>query len=168
MWSKSSGVHAVSACRPRLRPAGGKCGFVTRHAFDRGLRISGICKNSLNRFTSDTKLIGAYQCRRVAQGRIGFEQSCRRDSRWIQQRLRCTFMATKSTRMRSWRFLNGPERTETAVMAPGLLSGKPLRGGTSASYVPGPEPDSVFVVTAYELVGKPLGAFRKRKKKKHQ
>jgi hypothetical protein len=31
-----------------------------------------------------------------------------------------------------------------------------------------PEPDNVFVLTAFELTGKPLVAFRKRRKKKHQ
>lgn len=34
-------------------------------------------------------------------------------------------------------------------------------------YVPEPE-DSVFVVTGYELTGKPLAAYRKRRKKKQQ
>ncbi|MGH8583370.1 MAG: DUF4258 domain-containing protein [Gammaproteobacteria bacterium] len=33
-------------------------------------------------------------------------------------------------------------------------------------YVPDPEPDSVFVVTAYELQGKPLFAYRRRRRKK--
>ncbi|MGH8548321.1 MAG: DUF4258 domain-containing protein [Methylococcales bacterium] len=33
-------------------------------------------------------------------------------------------------------------------------------------YVPDPEPDSVFVVTAYELQGKPLNTYRRRRKKK--
>lgn len=32
-------------------------------------------------------------------------------------------------------------------------------------YVPDPEPNSVFVVTAYELKGKPLAAYRRRKRK---
>lgn len=35
-------------------------------------------------------------------------------------------------------------------------------------YVPDPEPESVFVITAYELSGKPLMAYRKRRRKKHQ
>ena len=35
-------------------------------------------------------------------------------------------------------------------------------------YVPDPEPDSVFVITAYELAGKPLAAYRRRRKKKRQ
>ena len=35
-------------------------------------------------------------------------------------------------------------------------------------YVPDPERDSVFVITAYELDGKPLAAFRRRRRKKHQ
>jgi hypothetical protein len=33
-------------------------------------------------------------------------------------------------------------------------------------YVPDPEPNSVFVVTAYELKGKPLQAYRRRRKKR--
>jgi len=32
-------------------------------------------------------------------------------------------------------------------------------------YVPDPEPESVFVITAYELVGKPLAAYRRRRRK---
>jgi hypothetical protein len=35
-------------------------------------------------------------------------------------------------------------------------------------YVPDPEPDSVFVITAYDLIGKPLAAFVRRRRKKHQ
>ncbi len=35
-------------------------------------------------------------------------------------------------------------------------------------YVPDPEPESVFVITAYELTGKPLLAYRRRRRKKHQ
>jgi hypothetical protein len=35
-------------------------------------------------------------------------------------------------------------------------------------YVPDPEPDSVFVITAYDLTGKPLAAFRRRRRKKRQ
>jgi hypothetical protein len=33
-------------------------------------------------------------------------------------------------------------------------------------YVPDPEPESVFVITAYELTGKPLRAFRRRRRAK--
>lgn len=33
-------------------------------------------------------------------------------------------------------------------------------------YVPDPEPESVFVITAYTLAGKPLKAYRRRRKKK--
>ncbi len=33
-------------------------------------------------------------------------------------------------------------------------------------YVPDPKPDSVFVITAYQLTGKPLLAFRRRRRKK--
>jgi hypothetical protein len=35
-------------------------------------------------------------------------------------------------------------------------------------YALDPEPDSVFVISAYELTGKPLAAFRRRRRKKQQ
>ena len=35
-------------------------------------------------------------------------------------------------------------------------------------YVPDRQPDSVFVITSYELIGKPLAAYRSRRKKKRQ
>ena len=35
-------------------------------------------------------------------------------------------------------------------------------------YVPDPEPESVFVVTAYELKGKALLAYRRRRRRKRQ
>ena len=33
-------------------------------------------------------------------------------------------------------------------------------------YVPGPIRQSVFVITAYDLVGKPLAAYRRRRRRK--
>jgi len=33
-------------------------------------------------------------------------------------------------------------------------------------YVADPEPDSIFVITAYELAGKPVMAYRRRRRKK--
>lgn len=42
------------------------------------------------------------------------------------------------------------------------LSGRYLR----VIYVPDPQPNSVFVITAYELKGKPLVAYRRRQRKK--
>jgi len=35
-------------------------------------------------------------------------------------------------------------------------------------YVPDPVPDSIFVVTAYELMGKPLFAYRRRRRGRHK
>lgn len=35
-------------------------------------------------------------------------------------------------------------------------------------YIPDEHADSVFVITAYEMTGKPLAAFRRRRKKKQQ
>jgi hypothetical protein len=44
------------------------------------------------------------------------------------------------------------------------VSGRYLR----VIYMPGPEPDSVFVITAYDLTGKALVAVRRRRRKKQQ
>jgi hypothetical protein len=33
-------------------------------------------------------------------------------------------------------------------------------------YIPDPEPDSLFVITAYTLEGKPLTAYKRRRRKK--
>jgi hypothetical protein len=35
-------------------------------------------------------------------------------------------------------------------------------------YVADPKPESIFVITAYELTGKTLAAYRRRRRKKHQ
>ena len=35
-------------------------------------------------------------------------------------------------------------------------------------YVADPEPESLFVITAYELKGKPLVAYRRRRRSKHK
>jgi hypothetical protein len=43
-------------------------------------------------------------------------------------------------------------------------SGRHLR----VIYVPDEEPNSVFVITAYELRGKPLTAYRRRRRKKQR
>jgi hypothetical protein len=42
------------------------------------------------------------------------------------------------------------------------LSGRYLR----VIYVPDPEPDSIFVITAFELSGKPLLAYRRRQRRR--
>jgi hypothetical protein len=57
---------------------------------------------------------------------------------------------------------NGREGSRVALGQ--TSSGRYLR----VIYIPDEEPDSVFVITAYELTGKPLAAFRKRRRKKHQ
>lgn len=44
------------------------------------------------------------------------------------------------------------------------LNGRYLR----VIYVPDPEPNSVFVITAYELRGKPSIAYRRRRRRKQK
>jgi hypothetical protein len=56
----------------------------------------------------------------------------------------------------------GREGSRIALGQP--ASGRYLR----VIYVPDPEPDSVFVITSCELIGKPLAAYRRRRKKKRQ
>ena len=55
-----------------------------------------------------------------------------------------------------------PGREGSRVALGQTSSGRYLR----VIYVPDPEPDSLFVITAYELSGKPLAAFRRRRRKK--
>jgi len=55
-----------------------------------------------------------------------------------------------------------PGREGSRVAVGQTVSGRYLR----VIYVPDPEPGSVFVITAYELAGKPLIAYRRRKRKK--
>jgi hypothetical protein len=55
---------------------------------------------------------------------------------------------------------------------PGRDNSRIAIGQTSAGrylrviYVPDPQPESVFVITAYELTGKPLKAYRRRQRKR--
>jgi len=57
-----------------------------------------------------------------------------------------------------------PGREGSRIALGRAASGRYLR----VIYVPDPEPESVFVITAYELGGKALAAFRRRRKKKQQ
>ena len=53
-------------------------------------------------------------------------------------------------------------RGETRMLVGMTAAGRCLR----IIYAPDPEPDSVFVITAYELRGKPLAAFRRRQRRR--
>jgi hypothetical protein len=55
-----------------------------------------------------------------------------------------------------------PGRGDSRVAIGQTEAGRYLR----VIYVRDPKPDSVFVITAYELEGKPLKAYRRRMKKK--
>jgi hypothetical protein len=55
-----------------------------------------------------------------------------------------------------------PGREGARVTIGKTRSGRYLR----VIYVPDPEPDSVFVITAYELPGKPLTAYRRRHRRR--
>ena len=55
-----------------------------------------------------------------------------------------------------------PGREGSRVALGQTRSGRYLR----VIYVPDPEPDSVFVITAYELQSKPLTAYRRRRRRK--
>jgi hypothetical protein len=55
-----------------------------------------------------------------------------------------------------------PGREGSRIAIGQTQSGRYLR----VIYVPDPEPNSIFVITAYELTEKPLAAYRKRKRSK--
>ena len=57
-----------------------------------------------------------------------------------------------------------PGREGTRVALGQTRAGRFLR----VIYVPDTRPDSVFVITAYELTGKPLIAFRRRTRRRRQ
>ena len=59
-----------------------------------------------------------------------------------------------------------------AAILPGRRDAQEALGQTRAGrylrvvFVPDPEPDSIFVITAYELTGKALKAFRRHRRKR--
>lgn len=55
-----------------------------------------------------------------------------------------------------------PAREGSRIAVGQTRSGRYLR----VVYVPDPEPDSVFVITAYELKGKPLHAYKRRMRRR--
>jgi hypothetical protein len=55
-----------------------------------------------------------------------------------------------------------PGRDESRQALGQTESGRYLR----VIYVPDPNPGSVFIVTAYELTGKPLAAYRRRQRRR--
>ncbi|MCP3960049.1 MAG: DUF4258 domain-containing protein [bacterium] len=55
-----------------------------------------------------------------------------------------------------------PGREDSRVVLGQTLAGRYLR----VVYVPDAEPDSVFVITAYDLTGKPLKAYRRRRRRR--
>lgn len=57
-----------------------------------------------------------------------------------------------------------PGRDDSRIAIGQTRAGRYLR----VIYVPDPIPGSVFVITAYELNGKPLAAYRRRRKKKKE
>ncbi len=54
-----------------------------------------------------------------------------------------------------------PGREGSRIVIGQTRAGRYLR----VIYVPDPEPDSAFVITAYELRGKPLTAYKRRRRK---
>ena len=55
-----------------------------------------------------------------------------------------------------------PGREDSRVAIGQTKAGRYIR----VIYVPDPEPDSVFVITAYQLTGNPLMAYRRRRRRK--
>ncbi len=71
------------------------------------------------------------------------------------------------TKTKSKRFWATLEKTVSAVKVPDSDRQDPRRPlYLRVIYVPDPDPESVFVITAYELRGRPLNAYRRRHKSK--
>ncbi|MEW6249664.1 MAG: hypothetical protein AB1716_03395 [Planctomycetota bacterium] len=63
--------------------------------------------------------------------------------------------------------LHGPGEDLPAARGARMKIGQTAGGRyLQVIYVPDPEPDSVFVITAYELRGKAMKAFRRRQRRK--
>ena len=77
-----------------------------------------------------------------------------------------TSTATTSTSKKSPMYWPIRERIVLAERDHGSRSGGLGMGGACGSSIPDPEPVSAFVITAYELTGKPLIAYRRRRKRK--
>jgi hypothetical protein len=58
-------------------------------------------------------------------------------------------------------------RIDRAAMGPRIALGQ-TGSGRFLRVIYVPEPNGVFVITAYDLTGKPLAAYRRRRRKKHQ
>jgi hypothetical protein len=56
-----------------------------------------------------------------------------------------------------------PGRDGSRVALGQTTAGRYLR----VIYLPDPEPDSILVITAYDLTGNPLAAYRRRRRRKH-
>lgn len=105
---------------------------------------------------------------------------CRMRLEWARRRLRARYYIDPATGLPH---IYGHQVTEDEVLEilerpgedrAGRESSRIALGHTASGrylrvvYVPDPEPDSVFVITAYELTGKPLAAYRRRRRKKQQ
>lgn len=63
--------------------------------------------------------------------------------------------------------LHGPSEDRLGKEGSRIIIGRTRAGRhLRVIYVPDPEPDSVFVITAYELMGKPLVAYRRRRRRR--
>ena len=103
----------------------------------------------------------------LSRARMDVEIDCRRDSISIQQ-LVCLYIhghnVSEDEVIEVLGTFPGEDRNgrEGSRVALGqTASGRYLR----VVYVPDPEPDSLFVITAYELTGKPLAAYRRHSEK---
>ena len=64
-------------------------------------------------------------------------------------------------------FLSGLGQDRASREGSRMLMGQTEAGRYPRTiYSPDPEPDSVFVITAYELRGKPLAAFKRRQRRR--
>lgn len=83
-------------------------------------------------------------------------------STWTRRPMNYTSTVIRSAKKKWSRCSVVQAKTVREVKDHASLSARHLR----VIYVPDPEPDSVFVITAYELTGKPLAACRRRRRQR--
>jgi hypothetical protein len=121
-----------------------------------------------------------YVSTRARSGGLRKSPACRDALEWFRNELRARFYIDPTTESpHIYNHQVNEDEVVDVLDKPGEdragREGSRVAFGQTASgrflrvvYVPDPEPDSVFVITAWELTGKPLAAYRKRRKKKHQ
>lgn len=134
-------------------------------------------KPRLSRLLNGTESYGKF-CRQVHLNRYGQENAVVRKLQYSSQQVNIRFYIDPTTGLPHIYHHDVDEKeVEEVLQKPGedrtgREESRVAIGQTQAGrylrviYVPDPQPDSMFVVTAYELKGKPLTAYQRRQRRR--